>query len=78
MQEIVQFLAESLVADRDAIEIREEEETLLLIVADDDLGSVIGRRGMTARAIRTVVKACGGPYVEVTSPSDNRSRAGGS
>ena len=78
MQEIVRFLAENLVEDPDAIEIREEEETLLLVVADGDLGSVIGRRGLTARAIRSVVKACGGPYVEVTSPSDERSRTGGS
>jgi predicted RNA-binding protein YlqC (UPF0109 family) len=78
MQEIVRFLAENLVEDHSAIEIREEDETLLLVVADNDLGSVIGRRGMTARAIRSVVKACGGPYVEVTSPGDERSRSGGS
>jgi uncharacterized protein len=46
------------------VEVREYEEeddtiVLELIVADDDRGKVIGREGRTAKALRSVLKACG-------------------
>ncbi len=40
--------------------VREEDDdtiTLILSVAPDDMGMVIGRNGRIARAIRTVIKA---------------------
>ena len=63
MRELVEFLAESLVDNPDAVEIRvrnrDQATVLELEVAPDDLGKVIGRQGRTARAIRTVLGAAG-------------------
>ncbi|MDI3280530.1 MAG: KH domain-containing protein [Bacillota bacterium] len=63
MEELLAFLARSLVnhPERVAVESREEDGTvtLSLEVAPEDLGKVIGRQGRIARAIRTVMKAAG-------------------
>jgi len=63
VKELVEFLAQSLVDDTDAVEIRTHErgdQTVIeLQVAPADLGKVIGRQGRTARAIRTVLAAAG-------------------
>jgi len=63
VKELVEFLAQSLVDDADAVEIRTHErgdQTVIeLQVAPADLGKVIGRQGRTARAIRTVLAAAG-------------------
>jgi hypothetical protein len=62
MRELLEFIARSLVADPDAVEVTEIEETdgevvLELEVAEEDLGRVIGRGGRVANALRTVIKA---------------------
>src|SRR5262245_18342266 len=62
MRELLDFLARSLVADPDAVEVTEVEEidgevVLELEVAEDDLGRVIGRGGRVANALRSVMKA---------------------
>ena len=61
MRELVEFIARALVADPDAVrvdEVEENGETVLVVrVAPDDLGRVIGRNGRVANAIRTVAKA---------------------
>jgi predicted RNA-binding protein YlqC (UPF0109 family) len=62
MKELLEYLARSLVAHPDEVEVIETVEddgtiVLELSVADDDYGSVIGRGGRTASALRTVVKA---------------------
>jgi predicted RNA-binding protein YlqC (UPF0109 family) len=62
MRELLEFLARSLVADPDAVQVSEVEEidgevVLELEVADDDLGRVIGRGGRVANALRSVMKA---------------------
>ena len=62
MRELLEFLARSLVADPDAVQVTEVEEidgevVLELEVADDDLGRVIGRSGRVANALRSVMKA---------------------
>jgi uncharacterized protein len=62
MRELLEFLARSLVADPDAVEVSEVEEidgevVLELEVAEDDLGRVIGRGGRVANALRSVMKA---------------------
>ena len=63
MRELVEFLAQSLVDDADAVEIRThdrgDQTVIELHVAPSDLGKVIGRQGRTARAIRTVLAAAG-------------------
>jgi hypothetical protein len=62
MKELLEYLARGLVEHPDDVEVRETVEddgtiVLELSVGDDDYGSVIGRGGRTASALRTVVKA---------------------
>ena len=62
MKELLQYLARGLVERPDEVRISEVHEddgsiVLELSVAPDDYGSVIGRGGRTAAALRTVVKA---------------------
>jgi predicted RNA-binding protein YlqC (UPF0109 family) len=63
MDELLQFLTKSLVDDQDAVSVTrvEEEDALVLelVVAEDDTGQVIGRRGRTINALRTVMRAVG-------------------
>jgi predicted RNA-binding protein YlqC (UPF0109 family) len=63
MKELLEYLAKGLVSHPDAVRVEEVEEdgttVLELSVADDDYGSVIGRGGRTAGALRTVVKSAG-------------------
>jgi uncharacterized protein len=60
--ELLEYLAQGLVDDQDKVsinEVHEDDGTVILelSVADDDYGSVIGRGGRTASALRTVIKA---------------------
>ena len=61
MKELVEFLAKSLVDDKEAVSLRSLDRrdaiVLELEVAQADLGKVIGRQGRTARAIRTLLAA---------------------
>ena len=62
MRDLLDFLARSLVADPDSVQVHEVEEidgevVLELEVAEDDLGRVIGRGGRVANALRSVMKA---------------------
>jgi predicted RNA-binding protein YlqC (UPF0109 family) len=62
VKELLEYLARGLVESPDDVRITEVEEddgslVLELSVAPDDYGSVIGRGGRTASALRTVNKA---------------------
>jgi predicted RNA-binding protein YlqC (UPF0109 family) len=62
VKDLLEYLARGLVEHPDEVRVRQTEEddgsvVLELSVADDDYGSVIGRGGRTAQALRTVVKA---------------------
>ena len=61
MAELLAYLARELVDDPDAVRVETEERddviVLVLHVAPDDVGKVIGRGGRIARALRTVVRA---------------------
>ncbi|HEX3691512.1 MAG TPA: KH domain-containing protein [Solirubrobacteraceae bacterium] len=62
MKDLLEYLAKGLVEHPDAVEVTEVEEqdgtiVLELSVDQDDYGSVIGRGGRTATALRAVVKA---------------------
>jgi predicted RNA-binding protein YlqC (UPF0109 family) len=63
MDELLEFLAKSLVDDPDAVSVdtTNEQDALVLElrVAEDDTGQVIGRRGRTISALRTVMRAVG-------------------
>jgi len=59
MRDLVVWLAQQLVEDRAAVEVKAVEHdrstVLELSVAAGDLGRVIGRGGRTAKALRTVL-----------------------
>lgn len=61
MDELVRFIARSLVEDPDAVQVETKQDgdctVIELHVAPGDMGKVIGRQGRIAKAIRTVVKA---------------------
>ena len=63
MKDLLLYIARNLVDDPDAVTVTEtasgnQELTLELRVAPDDMGKVIGRQGRIAKEIRTVVRAC--------------------
>lgn len=64
MKELVAYIAQSLVDHPDQVKTEQIEEddniTVQLTVAQDDLGKVIGKQGRTARAIRSVLAAAAG------------------
>ena len=61
MKEFVEFIAKHLVDKPDEVNVTEVdgERTIVyeLRVGDGDLGKVIGKRGNTAKAIRTLLNA---------------------
>ncbi|HTY56440.1 MAG TPA: KH domain-containing protein [Candidatus Binataceae bacterium] len=61
MKELVQFLAEHLVNNPSAVEVKETQgdtaSILELRVAKEDLGRIIGKQGRTAKSIRTILNA---------------------
>lgn len=61
MNELLEFIAKSMVNNPDAVEVtvneKEHATVLQLHVAEEDMGKVIGKQGRIAKAIRTVMKA---------------------
>ena len=71
MRKLVEYIAQSLVDDPSAVQVREVRNdhnalVLELHVAPDDFGKVIGRQGRVARAMRTLLRA-GAREVQHTS-----------
>ena len=64
MDELIRYIATSLVDHPDQIQIKETEQddTIIieLTVAKEDLGKVIGKQGRTARAMRSLLSAAAG------------------
>ena len=63
LKQVLADIARAIVDTPDAVTVEMTEEgdevTLLLKVADDDTGMVIGRKGRIAKAIRSLMKAAG-------------------
>jgi predicted RNA-binding protein YlqC (UPF0109 family) len=61
--ELLAWIAQHLVDDPGAVRVetveRDDATVLVLHVAPDDVGKVIGRQGRIARALRTLVRASG-------------------
>ena len=63
MKELLYAIVEGLVDDKSAIRITEDQPdekgviVFHLSVAPDDMGRVIGKKGRSAKAIRTIMKA---------------------
>ncbi|MBU0946296.1 MAG: KH domain-containing protein [Proteobacteria bacterium] len=64
MQELITFIARSLVDNPEGVQVTvtEEDDTVVidLAVDKDDLGKVIGKQGRTARAMRSLLAATAG------------------
>ncbi len=62
MKDLLLYIAKNLVDDPEAVTVTEtvsenQELTLELRVAPDDMGTVIGRQGRIAKEIRTVIRS---------------------
>ena len=61
MKELVEYIAKSLVDEPDSVEVTEQADDdtsiIKLKVSKDDLGKVIGKKGRTAKAMRTLLAA---------------------
>lgn len=60
--ELTEYLVKSVVKNPDMVSVKqlgddEEIITIQVLVENDDMGSVIGKGGMIANAIRTIVQA---------------------
>ncbi|MCY3836909.1 MAG: KH domain-containing protein [Anaerolineaceae bacterium] len=60
-RELVNYIAQQLVSDRESVEVRSRMTRDALIlelkVAPEDMGRIIGRNGSVANAIRSVLRA---------------------
>lgn len=64
MRTLIEYIAQSLVDDPAAVEVREirNDRNVLVLelhVAPDDFGKVIGRQGRVAKAMRALLRAGG-------------------
>jgi predicted RNA-binding protein YlqC (UPF0109 family) len=60
MLELVKFMVEELVDDKEGVVVTlDEDNTVNVKVSKADMGKVIGKDGRIAKAIRTIVKAAG-------------------
>lgn len=73
---LVHLIATTLAHEPDAVEILEGEgpKQLRLRLAPDDVGRVIGRRGRTAKAIRTLLRAAGSYDLQIGGDEDEQDR----
>lgn len=59
--ELTSYLVKSIVKDEDSVSVKsfEDEEfiTIEILVNSDEIGAVIGKEGINANAIRTIVQA---------------------
>jgi uncharacterized protein len=66
LQELVKFLALSLVDTPDEVTVEEMEEdgaaVFELTVAEEDLGKLIGKQGRTAKAMRSILNAAASKF----------------
>lgn len=63
MKDLVQYIADWVVDDADAVQVDERERAdrvvVRLEVAQEDMGRVIGKEGRIANAMRTLLKISG-------------------
>ncbi|MBP3392797.1 MAG: KH domain-containing protein [Clostridia bacterium] len=66
MKEFLETIVRQLVNNPDEVRVEEEDTErglrLILSVAQEDMGKVIGRDGKVAKALRTVIKAASRNY----------------
>ena len=62
MEELIKYIVENLVDDKESISVTSVEESpkvtvVTVLVGKEDVGKVIGRNGKVAGSIRTIVKS---------------------
>ena len=61
MKELIEFIVKALVDDPSSVDVKEIQGDKITIyelrVGKEDIGKVIGKRGRTASAIRTIINA---------------------
>ena len=61
LAELTEFLVKNLVRDPESVSVKsfEDEEVINIevLVSEDEIGAVIGKKGVIAKAIRTIVYA---------------------
>ncbi len=61
MKEILETIINTLVSDKDSVKINQIDGTQSIIfevrVAENDMGKIIGKQGVIAKSIRTIMKA---------------------
>jgi len=62
MKDLIDFIARTLADDPEQVEVTSSDggSQLLLRLAPEDVGKLIGRRGRTAKAMRVLIDAGGG------------------
>ena len=59
MEDLIKFIVQNLVEDKEAVKVssREEENAVILelSVASEDVGKVIGKNGKVAQALRSIL-----------------------
>lgn len=71
MEELILTMVEPLVEFPDDIVVEEVETGVFSMrLAPDDVGRVIGRRGRTAKSLRTVLRAAGGKDLEIEDAAE--------
>ena len=61
LAELTEFLVKNLVKDPESVSVKSFEDedfiTIEVLVSENEIGAVIGKKGMIAKAIRTIVYA---------------------
>lgn len=61
MEQLVEYIVKCLVDDKDAVKISTERDgseiNIIVNVAENDVGKVIGKNGRIAQSIRAIVKS---------------------
>jgi len=61
MKELLEYIVKSLVTKKDEVQVSEAQENndiyLLVKVADEDYGKVIGRNGKVAQSLRSIIRS---------------------
>ncbi len=70
MKELIQYIAQALVDNPDQVIVNEITTQQVLIlelkVAKEDLGKVIGKKGKTAQAMRTILSCASAKMISVS------------
>ena len=84
MKELVEYLAKALVDDPKPVRVEQlgndEDSILRLSVGKEDLGKVIGKKGRTAKALRTLLSSVGAKHrmrvtLEIIEPDEKNGPA---